>query len=83
MYKKKRKELEEKGFRVGSAADFLELTPEEEAYIDIRLDKQSGKGPTWKKGMEPRTACSCYWIKSVSHCQTGRWEPRNFTGYYD
>ncbi|WP_069131656.1 helix-turn-helix domain-containing protein [Rhodohalobacter halophilus] len=38
MEKKKRKKLEEKGYRVGSAADFLELTPEEEAYIDIRLD---------------------------------------------
>jgi DNA-binding XRE family transcriptional regulator len=38
MDKKKRKQLEDKGFRVGSAADFLELTPEEEAYIDIRLD---------------------------------------------
>jgi ribosome-binding protein aMBF1 (putative translation factor) len=38
MDKKKRQQLEEKGFRVGSAADFLELTQEEEAYIDIRLD---------------------------------------------
>ncbi|PKD44281.1 helix-turn-helix domain-containing protein [Rhodohalobacter barkolensis] len=38
MEKKKQKKLEEKGYRVGSAADFLELTPEEEAYIDIRLD---------------------------------------------
>lgn len=38
MDKNKRKQLEEKGFRVGSAADFLELTPEEEAYIEIRLD---------------------------------------------
>lgn len=38
MDKKKRIKLEQKGFRVGSAADFLELTPEEEAYIDIRLD---------------------------------------------
>jgi len=38
MDKKKRKQLEDKGFRVGSAADFLELTPEEETYIDIRLD---------------------------------------------
>lgn len=41
MEKKKRKQLEEKGFRVGSAAEFLELTPEEEAYIDIRLDISS------------------------------------------
>ena len=38
MENKKRKQLEENGYRVGSAADFLELTPEEEAYIDIRLD---------------------------------------------
>ncbi|REL37965.1 XRE family transcriptional regulator [Rhodohalobacter sp. SW132] len=38
MDKKKRKILEEKGYRVGSASDFLELTPEEETYIDIRLD---------------------------------------------
>ncbi len=38
MDKKKRKKLEEKGFRVGSTAEFLELSPEEEAYIDIRLD---------------------------------------------
>lgn len=41
MDKKKRKQLEEKGFRVGSAAEFLDLTPEEEAYIDIRLDISS------------------------------------------
>ena len=41
MDKKKRKLLEDKGFRVGSAADFLELTPEEETYIDIRLDISS------------------------------------------
>ena len=38
MDKKRKQQLEEKVFRVGSAADFLELTPEEEAYIDIRLD---------------------------------------------
>ncbi|MEX0646943.1 MAG: helix-turn-helix domain-containing protein [Balneolaceae bacterium] len=33
-----RQQLEEKGFRVGSAAYFLELSPEEEACIGIRLD---------------------------------------------
>lgn len=38
MDKKKRQQLQEKGFRIGSAAEFLELTPEEEAYIEIRLD---------------------------------------------
>ena len=38
MDKKRKQQLEEKGFRVGPAADFLELSPEEEAYIEIRLD---------------------------------------------
>jgi len=38
MKQQKRKELETKGFRIGSAADFLELSPEEEAYIEIRLE---------------------------------------------
>jgi len=38
MDKKRQQQLEEKGFQVGSTADFLDLSPEEEAYIDIRLD---------------------------------------------
>jgi DNA-binding XRE family transcriptional regulator len=38
MNKQKRKQLEEKGFSVGSATDFLNLTTEEEIYIEIRLD---------------------------------------------
>jgi ribosome-binding protein aMBF1 (putative translation factor) len=37
MEKQKRLKLEKAGFRVGSTADFLELSPEEEAYIEIRL----------------------------------------------
>ncbi|MEX0720549.1 MAG: helix-turn-helix domain-containing protein [Balneolaceae bacterium] len=41
MDTKKRKELEEKGFKVGSTADFLELSAEEEAYIEIRLEISS------------------------------------------
>src|SRR5690349_16034028 len=37
MREAKRKRLESKGWRVGSASAFLELTPDEEAYIEIRL----------------------------------------------
>lgn len=51
MEKKKQKELVEKGFRIGSAADFLDLTPEEDAYIDIRLDiSKMVKAQRSKKG---------------------------------
>ena len=33
----KRKKLEKAGWRVGSAADFLALTPAEEAYVEMKL----------------------------------------------
>lgn len=33
----KRKKLESKGWKVGSANDFLSLTPEESAYIELKL----------------------------------------------
>lgn len=51
MDKKKRKELEQKGFKIGSTGDYLELTPEEESYIDIRLDiRDLLKSQRTKKG---------------------------------
>jgi predicted XRE-type DNA-binding protein len=37
MDKEKKARLEARGWRVGSAEDFLGLTPEEAAYIDLRL----------------------------------------------
>ncbi|MDX2040058.1 MAG: helix-turn-helix domain-containing protein [Acidobacteriota bacterium] len=37
MDNKKRKALEAAGWRVGSASDFLGLTPEEERYIETKL----------------------------------------------
>lgn len=37
MDKAKRKRLEEKGWRFGSAIDFLDLSPEEAVYIELRL----------------------------------------------
>ncbi len=33
----KRKKLETKGWKVGSVSDFLELTPEENAYVELKL----------------------------------------------
>lgn len=37
MDKEKRARLEEKGWRIGSAEEFLALTPEEAALVDLRL----------------------------------------------
>ncbi len=37
MRASKKKRLESKGWKVGSAADFLRLTPEESAYIELKL----------------------------------------------
>lgn len=37
MDAKKKQRLEAKGWKVGSAEDFLELTPQEAALVDLRL----------------------------------------------
>jgi len=37
MDKRKRKRLIEKGWRVGDAQDFLDLTPEETQFIELKL----------------------------------------------
>lgn len=37
MDKAKQKQLEAKGWRFGSVTEFLQLTPEEELYVDIKL----------------------------------------------
>jgi len=37
MKQAKRKKLEAKGWKVGTAAEFLGLTPEEEAFIEMKL----------------------------------------------
>jgi predicted XRE-type DNA-binding protein len=42
MNKDKRKKLEAKGWKVGSAAEFLDLTPEESTYINLKLKLAQG-----------------------------------------
>ena len=37
MKPEKKRRLEEKGWRVGAAEDFLELTPDEAAMVEVRL----------------------------------------------
>ena len=37
MNKAKRKRLESKGWKVGTVEEFLDLSPEESAYIELKL----------------------------------------------
>lgn len=37
MKQAKRKKLETKGWKIGTTTDFLELTPEEEAFIEMKM----------------------------------------------
>lgn len=37
MHKAKRERLEKKGWKIGSTEEFLGLSPEEAAYIDLKL----------------------------------------------
>lgn len=38
MEQSKRERLEKEGWKVGSASDFLELSSDESAYIDLKLE---------------------------------------------
>ncbi len=52
MRSEKRKRLEAAGWTVGDATDFLGLTPEEEAYVEIRLRLAEGlKARRTKRGL--------------------------------
>ena len=42
MNQPKQKKLEAAGWKIGSTEEFLELTPEESAYIDMRLRLADG-----------------------------------------
>lgn len=42
MDEQKKKRLEEAGWRVGDAADFLELTPEEAEFVELKLALAQG-----------------------------------------
>jgi predicted XRE-type DNA-binding protein len=42
MDKKKKQALEKKGWRIGTIDEFLELTPEESAYIELKLQLAKG-----------------------------------------
>lgn len=42
MREDKRRRLESKGWKVGSASEFLDLSPEEDAYVELRLRLAEG-----------------------------------------
>jgi ribosome-binding protein aMBF1 (putative translation factor) len=42
MQETKRKKLEAKGWRIGTPKDFLEMSDEEEAYVNLRLKLAEG-----------------------------------------
>lgn len=37
MRKEKRQKLERQGWKIGNTADFLELTPEESAFVELKV----------------------------------------------
>ncbi len=70
MDESKKKRLEEAGFRVGSIAEFLDLTPEEQAKIDnmiIRNGKPIGVCECLGKGKE--TCKGNGWVRDGSGYQ--------------
>ena len=69
MTEEKKKSLEAKGFQVGTVAEFLDLTPEEQAMIDNVIIK-NGK---------PIGVCECLG-KGKANCKGNGWV-RDGSGY--
>ena len=42
MLESKKKRLEEKGWKFGTATEFLQLTTEEAAYVELRIKLSNG-----------------------------------------
>jgi hypothetical protein len=60
MRKSKRHALEAHGWRVGSVADFLELTPEEVGVVQFALRRSDApRAPRETPGMPPAPALTC------------------------
>ena len=57
MQQAKRERLEQLGWAVGNAEAFLQLTPEEVAYVErkLALSEPSGRSPSWRKCLESST----------------------------
>jgi hypothetical protein len=58
MDKEKKARLEARGWKVGSAEDFLGLTPEEATYIELRL-KFSDAVREYRKKKRPEPEVPC------------------------
>ena len=67
MNRKKKKLLEAAGWRVGSTDDFLSLTEEEAAYIDLKITLQ--KSAQSVASFDPNTTGRMPQIQSISGCQ--------------
>jgi len=74
MNSQKKKNLEAKGWKVGGAAEFLNLSPEEETYVELKL-KLSQNLQEYRKGKKLTQEALARLIKSsqsrVAKMETG------------
>jgi DNA-binding XRE family transcriptional regulator len=74
MNSQKKKNLEAKGWKVGNAAEFLNLSPEEETYVELKL-KLSQNLQEYRKGKKLTQEAFARLIKSsqsrVAKMETG------------
>ena len=74
MNSQKKKNLEAKGWKVGNAAEFLNLSPEEETYVELKL-KLSQNLQEYRKGKKLTQEALARLIKSsqsrVAKMETG------------
>lgn len=70
MNKEKKARLEAHGWRVGLAEEFLGMTPEEAAYVDLRLAQRRGPRVPQEEAPDPSSTRRVAPIQSKSRRQS-------------
>ncbi len=79
LREEKRRRLEAKGWRIGTAQEFLRLSPEEAAYIDLKVRLAISLRER-RHADRPRKAPP---IEPVAHRQDGGWRSLSIVGPSD
>jgi hypothetical protein len=70
MRKEKKKRLESKGWKIGSAKEFLALSEEESAYIELKTRLAEGvRQRRQQTGVNSRGTCGEATIEPVACCE--------------
>ena len=81
MHEERRRRLEARGWKVGTASEFLALSPEEAAYVELKVRLALGLR-AWRQRGEPDagTACEAAPVEPITDREDGGGRPVGISG---